>query len=256
MGFGYDDILMEDKELLVVRKQAGMAVQSAKFGQMDLEHALLNYLSEQRERQSTKPKGQGSRSNGTWQMPYLAVIHRLDQPVEGLLVFAKTQKAAAALNSQLQNGKMKKEYLAICRGKMEKEQGKLVDYLVKDGRTNTSRVAERGTAGARRSELEYRQIAWKEETGESLLEIHLLSGRHHQIRVQLSHAGNPLKGDRKYGGMGGAGRQENVSGRDCGLALCAFRLSFFHPSTGEKLCFCTAPKGAAFADFADVLPEK
>ncbi|MCI5648971.1 MAG: RluA family pseudouridine synthase [Fusicatenibacter sp.] len=244
MRFCCDDILMEDEQLLVVRKHAGMAVQSARFGQMDLEHALLNYLSEKRKALVAEQTGDVSGKNPAWKPPYLAVIHRLDQPVEGILVFAKTPKAAAALNQQLQNGKMEKYYLAVCQGKMKKEQGKLVDYLVRDGKTNTSKTVEKGTPGARRSELEYRQIAWKEESGKSLLEIHLLSGRHHQIRVQLSHAGNPLAGDRKYGGSGAFE-----------LALCAWRLAFFHPSTGEKLSFRTAPESAAFTEFSGVLQD-
>ena len=142
---------MEDNDILVVHKHAGMAVQNARMGQMDLEHALLNYLAKQ-----TRAETPGQART---QIPYLAVVHRLDQPVEGVLVFAKNKDAAGKLGRQVKDGTMKKEYLAVCEGKIEK-QGvqKFEDFLVKDGRSNTSRVVQPGTAGAKKAVLEYEVI--------------------------------------------------------------------------------------------------
>jgi len=222
MWFGNikDRILFEDKDILVCQKPAGIAVQSAGIGSMDLESMLKNYLAE---------KAPGS-------VPYLAVVHRLDQPVEGLLVFAKNQKAAAQLNRQMTSGKIKKEYLAVTDRKPLKDKGQLTDYLKKDGRTNTSSVEQKGTDGAKEARLSYVVL----ETGErTLLKIHLDTGRHHQIRVQMAHAKMPLLGDKKYGG----------SDFPKGLALCAAGLSFCHPTTGKPMSFYTCPEGAAFQEF-------
>lgn len=189
-GFCREDILMEDNDILVVHKHAGMAVQNARMGQMDLEHALLNYLAKQ-----TRAETPGQART---QIPYLAVVHRLDQPVEGVLVFAKNKDAAGKLGRQVKDGTMKKEYLAVCEGKIEK-QGvqKFEDFLVKDGRSNTSRVVQPGTAGAKKAVLEYEVIRTQENR--TLVQIHLGTGRHHQIRVQFSHAGYPLAGMQNMG---------------------------------------------------------
>ncbi|WP_461883581.1 RluA family pseudouridine synthase [Fusicatenibacter sp.] len=220
---------MEDNDILVVHKHAGMAVQNARMGQMDLEHALLNYLAEQTR---TKTPGQART-----QIPYLAVVHRLDQPVEGVLVFAKKKDAAGKLGRQVQDGTMKKEYLAVCEGKMEK-QGvqRLEDFLVKDARSNTSRVVQPGTAGAKKAVLEYEVV--QAEENRTLVQIHLGTGRHHQIRVQFSHAGYPLAGDVKYGA------KEKGS-----LALCAHRLELKHPRTGRLLTFTVKPESEMFDSF-------
>lgn len=228
-GFCKDDILMEDRDILVVQKHAGMAVQNARMGQMDLEHALLNELAG---RAAQNPAG-----NTRMQIPYLAVVHRLDQPVEGVLVFAKNKEAAGKLGRQVQDGTMKKEYLAVCEGKMEK-QGvrKLENYLYKDGKSNTSRVVKEGTKGAKKAVLEYEVL--RAENDRSLVQIHLGTGRHHQIRVQFSYAGYPLCGDIKYGA-----KEKGA------LALCAYRLSFCHPRTGKRMEFTVNPEGEAFTKF-------
>ena len=157
-GFCREDILMEDNDILVVHKHAGMAVQNARMGQMDLEHALLNYLAKQARAETP--------GQARTQIPYLAVVHRLDQPVEGVLVFAKNKDAAGKLGRQVKDGTMKKEYLAVCEGKIEK-QGvqKFEDFLVKDGRSNTSRVVQPGTAGAKKAVLEYEVIRTQENPG-------------------------------------------------------------------------------------------
>ena len=230
-GFCREDILMEDNDILVVHKHAGMAVQNARMGQMDLEHALLNYLAEQAR---AKTPGQTREK-----IPYLAVVHRLDQPVEGVLVFAKNKDAAGKLGRQVQDGTMKKEYLAVCEGTIEKQGVQtLENFLVKDGRSNTSRAVKPGTAGAKKAVLEYEVV--KAQNDRTLVQIHLGTGRHHQIRVQLSNAGYPLDGDVKYGA------KEKGS-----LALCAHHLELKHPRNGKRLSFTVEPEGEAFHRFME-----
>ncbi|SDG60411.1 RluA family pseudouridine synthase [Marvinbryantia formatexigens] len=208
------DIIYEDKQLLVCRKPAGLAVQNASFGRMDLESMVRNYLMEK----SGKPN------------PYLGVVHRLDQPVQGLLVFAKTPAAAAALSAQVQDGRMTKEYLAVVCGKLPEKEGELVHFLKKEPAGNCSRAVGEKTPGAKRAELSYRVLA--EADGRALVRIKLKTGRHHQIRVQMVACGAPLYGDAKYNP--GAQRGER-------LALCADRLSFVHPAGGKRVEFTCRP---------------
>lgn len=233
--FGKEDILMEDQEILVVHKHAGMAVQSARPGQMDLEHALLNYLA---------ASGSGRQARG---VPYLGVIHRLDQPVEGILVFAKSPSAAASLNRALQKNQMEKIYLAVTDRKPERNEGILVDYLRKDGRKNISCVVSEKDPEAKRAELFYRLMDGGSGLGGEryLMEIRLKTGRHHQIRVQMSHAGMPLMGDEKYHPDAGTWTEKTA------LALCASRLSFPHPKTGRRLLFEVQPEGEEFQRFQE-----
>ena len=175
------EILFEDRELLVCRKPAGLPVQSASFGTKDMVSMLRTYLAEK-----------GAKGG----VPYVGVVHRLDQPVEGVIVFAKNQKSAAGLSAQAADGRMEKVYQAVVLGNPGPE-GHLTDWLLKDGRTNTYRVVEPGTKGAKKAELSYRTLA--EKDGKTLVEIRLHTGRHHQIRVQFAKMGTPLWGDRKYG---------------------------------------------------------
>ena len=222
------DILYEDGQLLVCRKPAGVPVQSGKVGQKDMVSILRNYR------------------NGKEGDTYIGLVHRLDQPVQGVMVFAKTKMAAAGLSRQITDGRMKKQYLAVTCGKPMKKQGALVDYLLKDGRTNTSSIVPEGTKGAKRAELRYRIIA--ETPGYALAEIDLLTGRHHQIRVQMAGAGMPLAGDRKYN-LSDAGQTEKY------VALAAHRLSFEHPVLKKEICFEGKPEGAIFKKF-ESFPQK
>ena len=222
------DILYEDGQLLVCRKPAGVPVQSGKVGQKDMVSILRNYR------------------NGKEGDTYIGLVHRLDQPGQGVMVFAKTKMAAAGLSRQITDGRMKKQYLAVTCGKPMKKQGALVDYLLKDGRTNTSSIVPEGTKGAKRAELRYRIIA--ETPGYALAEIDLLTGRHHQIRVQMTGAGMPLAGDRKYN-LSDAGQTEKY------VALAAHRLSFEHPVLKKEICFEGKPEGAIFKKF-ESFPEK
>ena len=225
-------ILYEDKEISVCHKAAGIAVQSARIGIPDMESTLKNYL---------VAKNPGK-------MPYLGVVHRLDQPVEGVLVFAKNKKSAAGLTGQITSGSVTKEYLAVTAQKVEKVQGHLEDYLKKDGKTNTSAVVTPETDGAKKAVLDYEVLNEVSDertlTGKRILvRIQLGTGRHHQIRVQMAHAGMSLLGDRKY-------NPEDSSGLP--LGLCSCHLVFRHPVTGKKLEFQVTPKGECFAGFPNI----
>lgn len=219
------EIIYEDRDILVCHKPGGIPVQTKQIGVPDLVSILKNYLVSQ------QSAGQNadlhSPVSAFRQEPYLAVIHRLDQPVEGLLVFAKSRAAARELNRQLTASGFGKYYLALVSGHPCPEENTLTDYLIKDARSNTSRVCSFGTPGAKEACLHYRTL--KSFETRSLLEIHLDTGRHHQIRVQLANLGCPIEGDRKYG-------KESSSGSKT-LKLCAYRLEFMHPATGKPMHF-------------------
>ena len=221
------NIIYEDEQLLVVKKDAGIPVQAGKMRIMDLQGLVKNELYRR------NPKG-GE--------PYLGIIHRLDQPVEGVMVFAKTPFAAGSLSDQVTDGRMKKHYLALVCGKPSAENGTLVDYLLKDGRTNTSSVVEKGVKDAKRAEFRYRVLESRETAdGEilTLVEVELLTGRHHQIRVQMANAGLPLYGDTKYNPQ-----FQEVTGY-VQTALCAYKLAFVHPKTKKVMEFCITPDNSA-----------
>ena len=213
------NILYEDNHILVCAKPHGLAVQSRRAGSPDMESLLKTHLVRQ------------------GQAPCLAVIHRLDQPVSGLLVFGKTKKSAASLNAQLTGGTFGKHYRALADGFPPSPCGTLQDYLVKDGRANTSRVCSPDTPGAKKAVLEYRTISGEAPffpdaaDRQTELEVHLLTGRHHQIRVQLAHMGCPITGDTKYNPAALSTGSWQV------LRLCAYRLEFLHPATGKKMQF-------------------
>ena len=212
------NILFEDDHVLVVKKDAGIPVQAGKMRIMDLQGLIKNEL---------------YRRNRKGGEPYLGLIHRLDQPVEGVMVFAKTPFAAGALSEQVTDGRMKKHYLALLCGKPSEDSGKLVDYLIKDGRTNTSSVVKEQNKDAKRAELNYQVLMRYEET--TLVEVELITGRHHQIRVQMANAGWPLYGDTKYNPQ----FQEVMEHGQ--PALCAYKLSFVHPKTKKVMEFCIEP---------------
>ena len=202
---------------------------------------LKNYLAAS-QRAKNAP-GSGSR------IPYLGLVHRLDQPVSGILVFAKTPKAAAELSRQASGVEkehpMEKEYRAL----VYVEEGislpaagterELVDWLKKEPGQNLSRVVSAGTAGAKRAELSFgvAEEGSSPECRHSCLSIRLHTGRHHQIRVQLAHAGLPLLGDARYGSVRSREYSARLGIRS--ICLCACRLSFFHPATGKRMEFET-----------------
>ena len=212
------DILYEDEDIIVCVKPAGIPTQSSRIGTPDMISILKNHI---------------HKNNPRKQPPYLAVIHRLDQPVEGLLVFAKTPAAARELNKQLTRFGFGKHYRALLTGIPAAMEGDLADYLVKDGRNNTTQVCTPETPGAKKALLHYKIIESSPDSACSLAEITLETGRHHQIRVQMAHMGTPIAGDRKYG------RESEKTSESCGLQLFACRLKFKHPRTGKIMDFQT-----------------
>ena len=209
------EILYEDNSVLVIRKPAGLAVQSARIGQADVVSELKSYLAKQ------AGAGQGE--------PYLAVIHRLDQPVRGVMVFAKTKEAAADLSRQVQTKMADKFYYAVTDGVPEQKKGTLEDYLLRDGKTNTSKVVSKSTEGAKSARLDY-EVTAQNKTN-AILRIRLDTGRHHQIRVQLANAGIPIVGDAKYN------FKETMTRSGNGLLLCSYKIGFKHPKTHKKMEF-------------------
>lgn len=232
------NIIFEDDQIIVAYKPAGIATQTSRVGQQDMVSELKNYLSKKNE---NKNAGE----------PYLGLIHRLDQPVCGLLVFAKTKSAATALSHQLTTGGIQKYYYAIVLGSPKEENDVLVDYIYKDGHNNQSYVVKKDFPEAKKAVLEYRRIktlvALEENEEATLLEIKLLTGRHHQIRVQLSNADMPILGDGKYGSIKSKDFSNVTACRH--LALCAHKLRFKHPLTGEELTFERDPEDEIFEAF-------
>ena len=233
------EILYEDNSILVIRKPAGLAVQSARVGQPDVVSELKSYLVKQ----------SGVRSGE----PYLAVIHRLDQPVEGVLVFAKEKNAAAVLTRQLSEGTLNKQYYAVLCGYPETSEGELVDYLRKVGTVaEVVTDREKNFPDAKMAKLHYCILETVQQPVLlSLADICIETGRFHQIRVQFAHAGLPLLGDTKYG----SAQTEEKEGRNYrGVALCAYALAFEHPVSRKKMTFRVTPQNPAFAQFKYLEP--
>lgn len=263
-------IVFEDEHIIVCYKPAGIPTQTSKLGEQDMVSLLKNHLAQKTQAINHK-------------QPYLAVIHRLDQPVEGLLVFAKTPFAAKELSKQVQGmegGKQVqskqgsehmqttaktefgKHYKAVLWGIPEKTSATLEDYLVKDGRTNTSRVCDKNEKDAKKAVLHYEVLAVGQEKGQSdesgsgtdenvrnnaelwkdisLVNIKLATGRHHQIRVQMANIGCPIWGDAKYNTAPLQDRRFRQ------IALCAYKLEFVHPKTKTPMEFEIEPEGEGF----------
>lgn len=199
-------ILYEDNHLLVVEKPVNVLVQEDNTKDVDLLTMLKSYLKEK----YNKPGN-----------VYLGLVHRLDRVVGGIMVFAKTSKAANRLSKQVQDHRFEKTYYAVLCGILKKD-GHLENYLEKDEKTNTSFVSEKGKL----SILDYEVLDYKDNF--TLVKINLKTGRHHQIRVQFSHLGYPLYGDARYNKNYKKGEQ---------IALFSKELSFYHPTTKEKMFF-------------------
>lgn len=212
-------IIYEDHNLIVCYKPAGVATQTKRLGQQDMESLLKNHVAAR------------LRAEGRNTPPYIGVVHRLDQPVEGVMVYAKNPKAAAELSKQVKERSIGKNYYALVQlpeGKSFTEatglapEGTREDFMVFDRRTNYSRIVPKGTKDAKRAILDYRLIA--EQADVALLDITLHTGRHHQIRLQMAEMGTPIVGDRKYG------KSEAAQ-----LGLCSYRIAFDSP-TEAKAC--------------------
>ena len=226
-------ILYEDVQIIVCVKPAGMASQAERSSAMDLVSWLKNYIGGQK-------RAVGGPKND------LGVGHRRDQPVGGVMVYAKTPKAASELSRQFSAHDTEKTYLAVLTGRLPETSGVLENRLERDGRTNTSSVVDTGGKQAR---LEYRVLA--ERDGRSLVEVRLYTGRHHQIRVQMAHAGAGIYGDMKYNREATEkwNRERETPTGSKGLGLFSCGLIFSHPATGKRMKFKVLPgKGPAAID--------
>lgn len=245
------EILYEDPSVIVVWKPVGLESQSARGFGADMVSQIRIHI------HKLSPK------TGE---PYVGVIHRLDKPVSGIMVYAKEKKAAAALSKEVSQGKMCKKYLAVVCGQLGDNVEKYVDYLLKNEKENSSIIVDKGITGAKRAELICRPLVsrrldpWGVLT---LAEIELLTGRHHQIRVQMAGHGFPLWGDNRYhpafgkreAGADGNGSAESASQRRqihpvrANVALAAYYLSFTHPVTGKRMEFTRKPEDGMFREF-------
>lgn len=225
------NIIYEDDQVMVIHKPAGLATQTSKLGEADLVSEIKNYL-----KQSQMTKGE----------PYLGLVHRLDQPVEGLLVLGKTDMATAFLSKELTTNQMNKSYYAVVSG-TPKETDTLEDYLFKNPKTNLSEVVSKDRKDAKLAKLSYETLETNEDGSCSLVRVTLFTGRHHQIRVQMSNAGLPLLGDVKYGS-----EASNLLSKEKGIRqvlLAAYELSFTHPATKKKMEYQIIPSAPAYKVF-------
>lgn len=222
------DILYEDAYILACVKPFGVPSQGDKSNDEDMVTIVTNYLFDH---------------SDSDEEPYVALIHRLDRPVGGVLLFAKTPEMAAALSDRMQDGRITKYYEAVVTGEFPEPEGTLTDYLVRNGATNMSKVAKKGDKGAKKAVLDYEVIdVFDTDQGTlSYLLITLHTGRHHQIRAQLAAHGCGIWGDTKYNPQFQKTKRRYVQ-----MGLYSTRMELEHPVTGEHLVFKTFPEGEAF----------
>jgi len=217
-------IIYEDNHLLVVQKPPNVLSQKDRTGDFDMVELLKHDLKVR----YNKPGN-----------VYLALIHRLDRPVGGVMVFAKTSKAAARLTKQLKTGEFTRTYLAIIHGRPLKPKDTLVHYLLKDQRTNTVRAVNENTQGAQKAILDYEVLGYQNKL--CVVKVQLRTGRPHQIRVQFASLGHPLFGDRRYG------RKPNRPGQTIGL--WSYEISCLHPVTKKRISFLSIPDRHPWTQF-------
>lgn len=212
------NVVYEDNHIIVVVKPQNVPTQEDESKDKDLLTMVKEYI-------KVKENKPGN--------VYVGLVHRLDRPTGGIMVFAKTSKSASRLTQEVHTGDFKKRYLAVVVGKPREKRAKLVNYLLKNARTNTVQVVPELTTNAKRAELDYVVLDDNEKV--SLVEVNLATGRSHQIRVQLKNIGCPIYGDVKYGG------DKLAKGHN--LALWAYELKFVHPTTKENMTFkCYPPE--------------
>lgn len=210
------EILYEDNHIIAINKKPSDIVQGDKTGDTPLSDFVKQYI-----KQKYNKPGE----------VFVGTVHRIDRPVSGIVLFAKTSKALTRLNQMFQSKEIQKTYWAVVKDKPASAEGKLVHYLIKNEAKNMSRAFDKETPGALRSELDYKIIASSDRY--HLLEIKPHTGRHHQIRVQLSKMGCPIKGDLKYG--------FDRSNKDASIHLHARKVEFIHPVKKEPLTIVAPP---------------
>lgn len=203
-------VVYEDNHIIIVNKESGEIVQGDKTGDIPLSETVKAYIKEK----YAKPGA-----------VFLGVVHRLDRPVSGLVVFARTSKALSRLNDMFRNGEVHKTYWAIVQQRPEHEEGTLENWLVRNEKQNKSYAYQREIPNSKKAILKYRMIGQSERY--YLLEVNLLTGRHHQIRCQLAAMGCPIKGDLKYGA-----KRSNPDGS---ISLLAHRVEFIHPVSKQHI---------------------
>ena len=210
------NVLYEDNHLIIVEKPQNVPSQEDETGDLDMLAIVKRYIKEK----YNKPGN-----------VYVGLVHRLDRPTGGLMVFAKTSKSAERISKQIRDKIFKKYYLAVVEGEPIKENSILINYLKKDNKNNIVKVVSQDEAGAKDAKLEYNTLC-KNKDNISLLKVELFTGRSHQIRVQLSNIGNPIIGDMKYGS-----RIKNFKN----LSLWAYKIKFMHPTTNKVMEFKLLP---------------
>ncbi len=208
--FSPDDILYEDNHLLIVNKHCGDLVQPDPSGESALEDRIKRFIKER---------------DGKPGEVFLGVVHRIDRPVSGAVLFAKTSKALVRLNEMIREGRIRKVYWALTENRPEAESGELRHYILRDGRTNRSKAFDAPRPEAKEARLKYRMAG--AGTRYTRLEVDLLTGRHHQIRAQLSKIGCPIRGDLKYGA------KRSLPGG--GISLHSRQVAFDHPVRHEQV---------------------
>lgn len=211
-----DQILYEDNHLIVVNKLPSQIVQGDKTGDKPLSEILKDYI-------KIKYNKPGN--------VFLGVAHRLDRPVSGVVIFARTSKALARLNTMIKEREINKTYWAIVKELPPDESGHLIHYIIRDTKKNKSFITSQKKGDAKQAELKYKHLAGSDNY--HLLEVELLTGRHHQIRAQLAHMGCPIKGDLKYG--------YPRSNKNASIHLHARRVSFIHPVSKDSMRITADP---------------
>lgn len=209
-------VIYEDNQIIVVEKEQNIPSQADKTDDLDMLTMVKQYIKEK----YNKP-GE----------VYIGLVHRLDRPVGGVMVFARTSKAASRLSEQVRNKILRKTYIAVVDGKIDEKNGVLEDYLYKDERNNISKVVNKDKKNAKLAKLEYEVLDYDEKRNLTTVKIKLHTGRHHQIRVQFANFGHSLYGDQKYG-VRGKGKQ---------IRLWAYELEFEHPVKKEWVTFKSVP---------------
>jgi len=210
-------VIFEDNHIIVVEKIPNIPSQADKTGDIDMLTIVKRYIKEKYQKPGNV---------------YIGLVHRLDRPVGGVMIFAKTSKGASRLSTQVREKILKKKYIAVVDGKLESKSGSLEDYLYKDERNNMSKVVNKEKKNAKLAKLDYKVLKYNEVKDLSLLEVDLHTGRHHQIRVQLANFSHSIFGDQKYG----------TRGKLKQIALWACELTIEHPVTKEKMVFKDLPE--------------